>query len=65
MALASVCMPVSSACSITGSNALSCNCPASAAQDMVASMPMIMNTHWFTHSGMTGLTLPGMIDEPA
>ena len=28
-------------------------------------MAMIMNTHWFTHSGMTGLTLPGMIDEPA
>lgn len=29
------------------------------------SMPMTMNTVWFTHSGITGFTLPGMIDDPA
>ena len=52
-------------CAITGSKALSCNCPASAAAVTVASAPMTLNATWLTTSGMTGLTLPGMIDDPA
>ena len=49
---------------ITGSMTLSCSCPASAAIVTVRSLPMTRKQTWFTTSGMTGLTLPGMIDEP-
>ena len=49
---------------ITGSNTLSCSCPPSAAIDTVRSLPMTRKHTWFTTSGMTGFTLPGMIDEP-
>ena len=49
---------------ISGSNTLSCSCPASAAIVTVTSPPMTSKHTWFTTSGMTGFTLPGMIDEP-
>jgi hypothetical protein len=49
---------------ITGSNTLSCSCPASAAIDTVRSLPITRKQTMFTTSGITGLTLPGMIDEP-
>ena len=32
---------------------------------MVMSLPMTSNATWFITSGITGFTLPGMIDEPA
>ena len=48
-----------------GSKALSCSCPASAAKLTVTSLPITSNATWLTTSGITGLTLPGMIDEPA
>ena len=48
-----------------GSNALSCSCPASAAKVTVTSLPMTSNAIWFTTSGITGFTLPGMMREPA
>ena len=50
---------------MTGSKAFSCNCPASTAAVTVASAPMTVNATWLTTSGMTGLTLPGMMLEPA
>ena len=31
---------------------------------MVRSLPMTLKATWFTTSGMTGLTFPGMIDDP-
>ena len=49
---------------ITGSITLSCSCPASAAIVTVRSLPITRKQTWLTTSGMTGLTLPGMIDEP-
>ena len=48
-----------------GSNALSCSCPASAAMVIVTSLPMTSKATWLTTSGITGLTLPGMIEDPA
>ena len=48
-----------------GSKALSCSWPASAAIETVTSWPMIWKATWLTTSGMTGLTLPGMMLEPA
>ena len=48
-----------------GSKALSCSCPASDASVTVMSLPMTSKATWFITSGITGLTLPGMIDEPA
>ena len=50
---------------MTGSKALSCSCPASAAKVTVTSLPMTSKATWLTTSGITGLTLPGMIEEPA
>ena len=50
---------------ITGSNALSCSCPDSDAMVIIRSLPITSYATWFTTSGMTGLTLPGMIEEPA
>src|ERR1700736_6360819 len=51
-------------CAMMGSNALSCSCPASAAILIVTSLPTTSNATWLTTSGMTGLTLPGMMLEP-
>ena len=48
-----------------GSNALSCNCPASAAIVTVRSLPITAKATWLTTSGITGLTLPGMMLDPA
>ena len=42
----------------------SSSCPASAAIVMVTSLPMMSKATCETTSGMTGLTLPGMIEEP-
>jgi hypothetical protein len=47
-----------------GSMTFNSSCPASAAMVMVRSLPMISKQTWFTTSGMTGLTLPGMMEEP-
>ena len=33
--------------------------------EMVTSLPKILKQTWLTTSGITGLTLAGMIDEPA
>ena len=52
-------------CAITGSNALSCSWPPSAAAVTVASAPITLKATWFTTSGITGLTLPGMMEDPA
>jgi hypothetical protein len=48
-----------------GSNALSCSWAASDAIVIIRSLPITSKATWFITSGMTGLTLPGMIDEPA
>ena len=48
-----------------GSNALSCSWPASEAMVTVMSLPITSKATWFITSGITGLTLPGMMDEPA
>ncbi len=48
-----------------GSKALSWSWPASAAMVMVTSLPITSKATWLTTSGITGLTLPGMIEEPA
>ena len=47
-----------------GSKTLSCSCPASAAIVTVTSPPMMSKQTWFTISGITGFTFPGMIEEP-
>ena len=49
---------------ITGSMALSCSWPASAARVTVRSLPITWKAIWLITSGITGLTFPGMIDEP-
>src|SRR4030095_16751618 len=49
---------------ITGSITLSCSWPADAANVTVRSSPITRKPTWLTTSGITGLTLPGMIDEP-
>ena len=48
----------------TGSKAFSSSCPASAAMVMVVSCPTMWNATWLTTSGMTGFTLPGIMEEP-
>jgi hypothetical protein len=58
-------MLLKSECPMIGSKALSCSCPPSEAMVMVTSLPITSKAIWLTTSGMTGLTLPGMIDEPA
>ena len=49
---------------ITGSNTFNCSCPPSAAIDTVRSLPITRKQTMLTTSGITGFTLPGMIDEP-
>ena len=48
---------------ITGSITFNCSCPAEAASVTVRSRPITRKPTWFTTSGITGLTLPGMIDR--
>ena len=54
----------SSRYAMIGSNTFSCSWPASAAIVTVTSPPITSKHTWFTTSGITGFTLPGMIDEP-
>ena len=48
-----------------GSKALSWSCPPSAAMVTVMSLPTTEKATWLTISGITGLTLPGMMLDPA
>ena len=52
-------------CAMTGSNAFSCSCPPSTAIVTVRSAPATAKATWLTTSGMTGLTFPGMMLDPA
>ena len=49
---------------ISGTRTLSSNCPWLPAIVIAMSLPITWSATWMTTSGMTGLTLPGMIDEP-
>mmetsp|Transcript_36472 Transcript_36472/g.89976 ORF Transcript_36472/g.89976 Transcript_36472/m.89976 type:complete len:266 (+) Transcript_36472:2262-3059(+) len=49
---------------MSGSNTFSCSCPASDAMVMATSCPITWKHTWFTTSGITGLILPGMMDDP-
>src|SRR5664279_991958 len=49
---------------ITGSITFSSKLPAAPPNTTAASLPMTWATTWQTASHSTGLTLPGMIDEP-
>src|SRR6478672_6749475 len=49
---------------MTGSKTFSCSWPPSAAIDTVMSLPITRKHTLLTTSGITGLTLPGMIDDP-
>src|SRR5215475_5179656 len=53
----------SSARAMTGIITLSSRLPAAPAKATVASWPITVAQTWHTASQMTGLTLPGMIDE--
>jgi hypothetical protein len=63
-AFSMVAIEVNSAKVITGSITLSCSCPADAASVTVRSRPITRKLVWLTTSGITGLTLPGMIELP-
>ena len=52
-------------CAMIGSNALSWSWPPSTAIVTVRSAPATANAIWLTTSGITGLTLPGMMLDPA
>ena len=49
---------------ITGIMTFSSSCPCSAAMPTVVSQPMTWKQTWLTISGIEGLILPGMIDDP-
>jgi hypothetical protein len=49
---------------ITGAITFSSNWPAWTAIITAVSFPMTWNAIMSAHSAMTGLTLPGMMDEP-
>ena len=49
---------------MTGSMTLSSKLPAAPPNATAASLPITCAHTWHTASGITGLTLPGMIDEP-
>ena len=49
---------------MTGIITFSSSCPASQASATVVSQPITWKHTWFTISGIDGLTLPGMIDDP-
>ena len=49
---------------MSGMRTLSSNWPCEPAIVIAMSLPMTWQETWRTTSGMTGLTLPGMIDEP-
>ena len=49
---------------IRGTRTLSSNWPWLPARVIAASLPITWSATWMTTSGITGLTLPGMIEEP-
>ena len=49
---------------ISGTRTLSSNWPWLPATVIAASLPITWAATWITTSGITGLTLPGMIEEP-
>ena len=49
---------------ISGMRTLSSNWPCMPPIVIAVSLPITCAATWSTTSGMTGLTLPGMIDEP-
>jgi hypothetical protein len=49
---------------ISGTRTLSSNWPWLPATVIAASLPITCPATWITTSGITGLTLPGMIEEP-
>ena len=49
---------------ISGTRTFSSNWPCEPAIVIAASLPTTWSPTWMTTSGITGLTLPGMIDEP-
>ena len=49
---------------ITGSMTFSSSCPASAARVTDRSLPITWKATWFTTSGITGFTFPGMMLDP-
>ena len=49
---------------ITGSITFSSKLPSEPANATAASLPITWATTWWTASGTTGFTFPGMIDEP-
>ena len=49
---------------ISGTRTLSSNCPWVPATLIAASLPITWSPTWITTSQITGLTLPGMIDDP-
>ena len=59
-----VAIDVNSAKVMTGSITFSCSWPAEAASVTVRSRPITRKPVWLTTSGITGLTLPGMIELP-
>ena len=64
MALISISMLSNRQWTMIGSMTFSSSCPASDAIVTVRSLPITRNATWLTTSGITGLTLPGMIDDP-
>ena len=55
---------VKTANEITGSITFSSSWPAEAASITVVSRPIARKEAWFVTSGITGFTLPGMMEEP-
>ena len=49
----------------SGRNGFSSKLPDAQAIAIVASWPITSIATWLTASGITGFTLPGMMDEPA
>ena len=49
---------------ISGTRTFSSNWPCEPAMVIAVSLPITWAATWITTSGITGLTLPGMIDEP-
>ena len=49
---------------LRGTRTLSSNCPCEPATVIAPSLPITCAPTWITTSQITGLTLPGMIEEP-
>src|SRR3990170_3753293 len=57
-------MEKSTLCMMTGVMTFNSNCPACTAKDTVKSLPTTWNATMSRHSAITGLTFPGIMDEP-